>query len=77
MGEINFFLKVCSILKDKYINFFGYISFFTVAQLVERWTLDLVDLVQMGSRGEIFFFSFLAEIDTFRPLVAKLCITNA
>ena len=67
MGEINFFWKVLSILKGKYIYIFGKISFFTVAQLVERWTLDLLDPVQMGSRDEFFFYIFKCKYYTFCP----------
>ena len=49
----------------------------TVAQLVERLTLDLVDPVQMGSQGEFFFYFFQLRYDAFRPLVAKLCTMNS
>ena len=45
--------------------------------LVERRTLDLVDPVQMGSRGEFFFHFYTLTYDTFGPLVAKLCMKNA
>ena len=59
MGEIAFFFENFSAVWtiDRY-TFFGQISSSAVAQLVECWTLDLEDPVQMGSRGEFFFRIF-------------------
>ena len=60
MGEIiSFFLKKIFLsFKFSKSIFFGKFSISSVAQLVERLPLDLVDPVQMGSQGEVFFSFF-------------------
>ena len=51
--------------------FFAEISISTVAQLVERLTLDLVDPVQMGSQDD-FFSSFLSFFSYLLPFSGQI-----
>ena len=67
----SFFLKKICLLKTKQMYFFAEISISTVAQLVERLTLDLVDPVQMGSQDD-FFSSFLSFFSYLLPFSGQI-----